>query len=294
MPNNRHAKYCQMNIILFVNKDIEANLAYNLLKKELLHHNVNIFYSESVGGKKYKPKELRQIEYYEKDYFFGDLVRAIRTNDIHTNFEFFNEDFSSFKMSKCTNVNDSKFIDDIRQLEPDIFISLRFGKIFKDEIIDVPKQGILNLHSAILPDYKGIMGTLHNLKDQKAEYGCTLHYIDSSTIDTGQIISIAKRKVDKERSLFWHIIQLYPEGCDLILDSIDLLNTTTRLPAVQQDKTEGNYYSVPTDQDFQILHDINIRSFHFEDYKEIVSEYISDQLLTTLITNKPLGDWHAE
>ena len=41
-----------MNIILFLNKDFEANLAYNLLKEELLKHNVKIYYSESVGSSK--------------------------------------------------------------------------------------------------------------------------------------------------------------------------------------------------------------------------------------------------
>lgn len=54
----------------------------------------------------------------------------------------------------------------MKDFNPDLFISIRFGKIFKDEIIQVPKFGLINLHSTILPDYRGIMGTLHAIKDK--------------------------------------------------------------------------------------------------------------------------------
>lgn len=271
-----------MNIILFVNKDFEANLAYNLLKKELLNHNVKIYYSESVGKNNSKPEELLEIEHFEKGYFYGELQDVIKQNDISTDFEFFDENFKSFEITRCTKVNTPEFIEEVKQFEPDLFISIRFGKIFKNEIIKVPKKGILNLHSAILPDYRGIMGTLHNLKDNKSEYGCTLHYIDSGTIDTGQIIRIAKNKALKNRSLFWHIVKLYPIGCELILDSIQKLKNIDRLPSSKQDMTEGDYFSVPQNEDFKKLNSCNINSFSTDDYTELLAEYISPKLTSFL------------
>ncbi len=267
-----------MNIVLFVNKDFEANLAYNLLRKELLNHKVKIYYSESVGKKNSKPKELLQIEFFEKDFLYDNITHIIKQNNIKTEFEFFNDEFKSFEFSKCANVNAPEFIQEIKLFEPDLFISIRFGKIFKDEIIKIPKQGVLNLHSAVLPDYKGIMGTLHNLKDNKSEYGCTLHYIDDSTIDTGEIIAIAKRTVMKERSLLWHIVQLYPMGCDLILDSIQQLQKVDRLSSNRQDMSEGNYFSTPRVEDFQKLRQCGIKNFSSDDYTELLVTYISPAL----------------
>lgn len=268
-----------MNIILFVNKDLEANLAYHLLKDELLQHNVRIYYSASVGKSSQKPQALQQIEYYEKNFFFGELQETVLAHKIPTNFEFFGDDFKTFPMIQCHKVNSPEFIEEVRSFEPDLFISIRFGKIFKDDIINVPKKGILNLHSAILPDYRGIMGTLHNLKDPKEQYGCTLHYIDSGTIDTGQIITIAKKEINKDRSLLWHIIQLYPMGCQLIIDSIQKLTSIDRLPSQSQDMNVGNYYSLPTEQDFKLLKENGIVSFKSSDYMEILSKYISSDLL---------------
>jgi len=150
-----------------------------------------------------------------------------------------------------------------------LFIFIRFGKIFRNEIIEIPKKGILNFHSAILPDYKGIMETLHNLKDNRLEYGCTLHYIDNETIDTGQIIAIKLKHVEKKHSLFWHVVKLYPIGCELILDCIQKLNTVNRLPSKKQDMTKGNYFSVLSKEDFKILTDCNIESFNVEEVLKV-------------------------
>ena len=130
---------------------------------------------------------------------------------------------------------------------------------------------MLNLHSAILPDYRGIMGTLHNLKENKNKYGCTLHYISNRGIDTGEIIAIAKRDIIKEKSLLWHIVQLYPIGCQLISDSLEELKMSNRLPTIKQNMEEGNYFSVPTKSDFASLKANGIKSFNAEDYIEILT-----------------------
>lgn len=264
-----------MNIILFVNKDLEANLAYNTLRPELLKHNVRIYYSASVGKSANKPQELQEIEHYEKVFFYSNIQKDIKANSQHTKFEFFGEGFNTFPMSQCKNVNSEAFIEEVSEFQPDLFISIRFGKIFKEDIIRVPTKGILNLHSAILPDYRGIMGTLHNLKEPKKTYGCTLHYIDSGSIDTGQIIDIARADIRLDRSLLWHIIQLYPIGCQMIIDSIQKLNTMDRLPTTTQDMNEGSYFSLPTAEDFEVLRQRGIASFSKMDYEEIIGAYVS-------------------
>ena len=267
-----------MNIVLFVNRDFAANLAYNLLKNDLLRHNVRIYYSESVGKAGTKPAEAMEIAFYEQAFFYGTVAEQVRSGIMATDFEFFDHTFKSFDFVRCTNVNGPEFIAEIKDFNPDLFISIRFGGIFRQEIIEIPRKGILNLHSAILPDYRGIMGALHNLKDGKPDYGCTLHYIDSSSIDAGQIIAIAKMPVLKTHSLFWHIIKLYPIGCKLISESLQQLNSAERLPAYSQDLTIGAYYSSPSEVDFEMLRKRNIKHFSPEDYRGLLGEYISPKL----------------
>jgi methionyl-tRNA formyltransferase len=50
-----------MKIVLFLNKDLQANIAYNLLKSELLKHNVRIYYSDTVGNSNNKPSDLLKL-----------------------------------------------------------------------------------------------------------------------------------------------------------------------------------------------------------------------------------------
>lgn len=267
-----------MRIVLFLNKDLEANIAYNLLKPELLNHGVSIYYSESVGGLKNKPADLIKMEYYEKGFVFNELSQFIIENKIQNSFEFFDENFKSFSFKKCSNVNSIEFINEMKDLNPDLFISIRFGKIFKDEIIQVPKNGLINLHSAVLPDYKGIMGTLHAIKKGDSKIGCTLHTIPNSGIDTGEIIEIAKLDVNREKSLFWNIVQLYPVGAELIIKNLKIFERNNSLKTQKQNLEEGDYFSVPTKSDFEQIENLGMEIISIKDYQEILSNFILKDL----------------
>ena len=129
-------------------------------------------------------------------------------------------------------------------LAPDLFISIRFGKIFKDQIIQIPAKGLINLHSGILPNYRGIMGTLHAINNGDKMIGCTLHTIPNGEIDTGEIIEIAKTAVDRKKSLFWNIMSLYPLGASLIIKAIKTIDNGDQLRSQPQDFNIGKYYSI--------------------------------------------------
>lgn len=287
-----------MNIVLFLNKDIEANLAYTLLKKELLQHTVTIYFSDTVGNLNTKPTDLLILEHYEKAFVFNDLMTFLRETNIDNNFAFFEDTFTSFPIQKCANINTPEFIEEIKTLKPDLFISIRFGKIFKDEIIRVPKHGLLNLHSAILPNYRGIMGTLHTIKDKNTQIGCTLHTIPNSGIDTGEIIEIAKMKVSPNRSLFWHILQLYPLGATLIIKALKELANGKPLKSKQQNLDEGAYFSVPTQKDFEQVKNMGFKIISKKDYIEILTQLViidatakEKQLITEFIEHSKIGKY---
>ncbi|MEZ7500093.1 formyltransferase family protein [Flavobacterium sp. Arc3] len=193
-------------------------------------------------------------------------------------FEFFDSNFKSFPFEKSFNVNSVEFINEMKGFNPDLFISIRFGKIFKDEIIKVPKNGLINLHSAILPDYRGIMGTLHAIKEKKSKIGCTLHTIPNSGIDTGEIIEIATLDINPEKSLFWNIIQLYPLGTELILKNLKIIEHNKFLKTQKQNLQEGSYFSVPSKSDFEQIESLGIEIISIEDYTHVLTNYILKDL----------------
>ena len=263
-----------MKLVLFLNKDIEANITYNLLKPELLKHTVTIYYSDTVGNPRNKPSDLIRLEHFESTFFLNDLTTFIEKNNIEHTFEFFEQDFQSFPMEKCVDVNSKEFITRMQDLNPDLFISIRFGKIFKNEIIKIPKKGLINLHSAVLPDFRGIMGTLHAIKKKNTTIGCTLHTISDNGIDTGEIIEIAEINTNYQKSLFWNIVQLYPPGALAIIKTLRLLDQNHPLNTRKQDLSKGDYFSVPSKDDFDQIKDLGMRIISFEDYLEVIAEFI--------------------
>ena len=71
-------------------------------------------------------------------------------------------------------------------LNPDLGISLGNNYINK-KVFSIPKYGIINVHTEILPDYQGAHGVIWPIYDGKSNTGFTIHTIDQY-IDTGDIL----------------------------------------------------------------------------------------------------------
>lgn len=50
---------------------------------------------------------------------------------------------------------DRELIEIIKSLNPDFIVTFAFGQILSQEVIDIPKYGIINLHASLLPKYRG-------------------------------------------------------------------------------------------------------------------------------------------
>ncbi len=99
----------------------------------------------------------------------------------------------------------------LEAFRPDLVLSLRFDLIFKSRIIRLPRLGILNIHPGTLPRYAGLYAPFRAMLAVEPSVGCTLHVIDDG-IDSGPIVGIRHLPVDSGRSMFWHMLHLYPLG----------------------------------------------------------------------------------
>ncbi len=155
----------------------------------------------------------------------------------------------------------------------DLFVSVRFGRILGEEAIRLPRLGVLNLHSGILPDYRGVLATFRALVNSDREIGCTLHRIDRPSIDTGPVIEIGKVAVDPARSLFWHILALYPPGAAMIARALAKVEAGDPLPGTPQPEGSGAYYSFPSDDDLVRFTAGSWRLFDRGDLDELLVRY---------------------
>ena len=115
-------------------------------------------------------------------------------------------------------------------------------------MIAIPRFGILNLHSGILPQYRGVMATFWAMLNSDKHIGCTLHYIIDGTIDTGPIVSIYQKKRNAKTDYFTNVIGLYPSGCELIIKAVKIIESGESLEQ-KSVKGESHYYTFPKGQE---------------------------------------------
>ena len=78
-------------------------------------------------------------------HIFGrDVVRVIKSHGIEL-------------VNICGSVNSKESLSTLKSLDADLFISIAGNQIFKRRFLDIPRLGTLNLHTALLPKYRGLM-----------------------------------------------------------------------------------------------------------------------------------------
>jgi methionyl-tRNA formyltransferase len=238
-----------MNIVLLLNNDIASNLALNLLLPTLSKYNVSVFLSSKVGGKSSRPAVLQDLARFEQEEVYqilgSDQAKGSQL-DKFKNYPDLAKQYG-ITIELLNEINTAEGIKKIQALSADLIISIRYGVILKSPIIALAKYGVINLHSGLLPDYRGVMATFWAMLNGEDELVATLHYIADGTIDTGGIIANTKIKVHQEKSYLWHVLSLYVGGCKLIEQAIENVISNSVLKVSVQ-PNDGCYYSFPNEE----------------------------------------------
>lgn len=75
----------------------------------------------------------------------------------------------------------------LKELSPDLIVVQSMSRLLKNEIINIPILGVINVHRSILPDYRGPNPLFWQYYDYVDYTGVTIHFIDKGE-DTGDII----------------------------------------------------------------------------------------------------------
>ena len=259
-----------MRIVFFVNYDIESSLALNLLWSDFSDHFAGIFYTRQIGGAQRRgAKMLDQLAFVERTVLAGLVFEVLEMKSGANGYFLTFDEMSRYydgPFEALDNVRDAATLEKLRALNADLFVSIRFGKIFGAAALAIPRHGVLNLHSGLLPQYRGVLATFRALMNGDQHIGCTLHWIDSPEIDRGEILGKARIRVRPEHSLLRHVASLYAPGAELIAKAIRQLLAGKRPSGEPQDPNEGAYYSFPTDQE---LIDFTARGWRLWDPEDI-------------------------
>ena len=129
-------------------------------------------------------------------------------------------------------LKDLSVINTLRQLQPDLLIVFAYGLILPKEILSIPKFGCINIHTSLLPKWRGAAPTQHAILNGDKITGITIINMEA-TLDTGAIlysISCPITNTDTNESL---LNKLQPLAVASTLEVIEQLNTNKSNPISQ-------------------------------------------------------------
>jgi len=266
-----------MNITILANRDLASNLALNHLLPRLSgRHDLQVFLSGQVGSNTNLPEPLRMLKFFEQTLFNDILFPALERNRAGTKPFSFNQlsQFTTAPISMLNQVNSEAGLHTLRSGSPELVVSIRYGAILKPEAIAIPVHGVINLHSGLLPDYRGVMATFWALLHGETEIGTTLHYISDGSIDTGDIIGNTRMPVAQDNSYLWHVLQLYPQACDVLAQKIEEI-CCGGLPISMPQPSGGNYYSFPGLEELENFFRSGYRLYDLNEITDITDNYLA-------------------
>lgn len=144
------------------------------------------------------------------------------------------------------SINDPKVIEDVEYTSPDIIVSIAAPQIFGAKLRSVAKIACLNLHTAKLPKYRGLMPLFWALSHNEKSVGISVFEIDAG-IDSGPIVS----QIDiptLEQSMEELIIQTRFLGMSLLAETIHGY-AKGPMKVYDNSDSESTIFSFPNAQD---------------------------------------------
>ena len=139
---------------------------------------------------------------------------------------------------RTDDMNSKETVTWIKEREIDIIVNAS-GGVFRREMVEAPKIGILNAHLGYLPPLRG-MNALEWSLFYGNRIGVTLHFIDTG-IDTGDILLFREIEIEKNDSIASIRAKSLAVNVDVMIEGIKGLvdGTITRRP---QRPEEGKQY----------------------------------------------------
>jgi methionyl-tRNA formyltransferase len=130
------------------------------------------------------------------------------------------------------NINSLEFIKQAKSYNCDLFISMSFNQIFKKNICNIPRLGIINCHAGKLPYYRGRNILNWALINDEKDFGITVHYIDEG-IDTGDIILQKLYPISDEDNYLTLLEKSFEECARILYEAIKIIQAD-KVKAIKQ------------------------------------------------------------
>lgn len=128
---------------------------------------------------------------------------------------------------------DEAVLAQLRDLEPDVIVVAAYGKLLPQALLDIPKKAIINVHSSLLPQYRGAAPINWAVLNGDGETGVTIQYM-AAELDAGDILLAKKTAIDPQEDAAQLYSRLAELGGEAASEALSLLERgeAPRIPQV--------------------------------------------------------------
>ena len=127
----------------------------------------------------------------------------------------------------------------VKELNPDVIITLAYGQIVPQGLLDIPRYGCLNLHGSLLPKYRGAAPIQYALINNDKVTGMTLmEMVDK--MDAGRMYAKKEVVIDEEDNSTSLFKKMAVAAKELILESLPLY-IDGKLVGEEQDESQVSF-----------------------------------------------------
>jgi methionyl-tRNA formyltransferase len=136
-------------------------------------------------------------------------------------------------------LKDPGVVEQLLTWNADVYIVAAFGQIFRKNILEIPKFGLINVHASLLPRWRGAAPIQAAIIAGDKFTGITIMKLDEG-IDTGDFLTQRSVEIDPNETTWELSDRLSKIGADLLISTLPDYFTGS-IPLIQQNDLEATY-----------------------------------------------------
>ena len=120
----------------------------------------------------------------------------------------------------------------VQELHPELIVVAAYGRILPEDILNTPPYGSINVHSSLLPKYRGAAPINWAILNGERETGVTIMYM-AKELDAGDILHVLKTDIDPQEDAQALTARLAELGAQALSETVEQLRAGTAHRTVQ-------------------------------------------------------------
>lgn len=137
------------------------------------------------------------------------------------------------------SVRTPEFTAALKAISPDIIVVIAYGKILPKDILSIPPKGCINVHSSLLPRYRGAAPINWAIINGEKTTGVCTMLLDEG-MDTGDVLLRTETQILDDETAEGLAQRLSIAGADLIVKTLELASRGALTPVKQDDSKATN------------------------------------------------------